>query len=104
MFPGLAHPPSILGMIFLRMDHAVVVDNPESAPAFFVERAMDLEGRMPIDGPSVNGLSVLDDVRADIAMILTPDAHGGLEPTKTFRGQPVRSAESIIFTPAEALK
>jgi catechol 2,3-dioxygenase-like lactoylglutathione lyase family enzyme len=66
-----------------RMDHvSVVVDDLEAAIAFFVELGMELEGRAPIEGRSVDRLNALDGVRADIAMVRTPDGHGRLELTK----------------------
>jgi catechol 2,3-dioxygenase-like lactoylglutathione lyase family enzyme len=65
------------------MDHvSVVVDDLEAAIAFFVELGMELEGRAPIEGRSVDRLNALDGVRADIAMVRTPDGHGRLELTK----------------------
>jgi catechol 2,3-dioxygenase-like lactoylglutathione lyase family enzyme len=67
----------------IRMDHvSVVVDDLEAAIAFFVELGMELEGRAPIEGRSVDRINALDGVRVDIAMMRTPDGHGGLELTK----------------------
>jgi catechol 2,3-dioxygenase-like lactoylglutathione lyase family enzyme len=70
-------------MTIQRMDHvSVVVDDLEAAIAFFVELGMELEGRAPIEGPSVDRLNGLEGVRVDIAMVRTPDGHGRLELTK----------------------
>jgi catechol 2,3-dioxygenase-like lactoylglutathione lyase family enzyme len=70
-------------MAIQRMDHvSVVVDDLEAAVAFFVELGMELEGRAPIEGPWVERLVGLDDVRVDVAMVRTPDGHGRLELTK----------------------
>ena len=70
-------------MAILRMDHVVVVvDDLEAAKAFFVELGMELEGEAPIEGPAVDRLNGLTDVRVDIAMMRTPDGHGRLELTK----------------------
>src|SRR6185312_12679686 len=70
-------------MAIQRMDHvSVVVDDLEAAIAFFVELGMELEGKAPIEGPSVDRLNGLDGVRVDIAMMRTPDGHGRLELTK----------------------
>jgi catechol 2,3-dioxygenase-like lactoylglutathione lyase family enzyme len=70
-------------MTIQRMDHvSVVVDDLEAAIAFFVELGMELEGRAPIEGRSVDRLNALDGVRVDIAMMRTPDGHGRLELTK----------------------
>jgi catechol 2,3-dioxygenase-like lactoylglutathione lyase family enzyme len=70
-------------MTIQRMDHvSVVVDDLEAAIAFFVELGMELEGRAPIEGPSVDRVNGLDGVRVDIAMMRTPDGHGRVELTK----------------------
>jgi catechol 2,3-dioxygenase-like lactoylglutathione lyase family enzyme len=70
-------------MTIQRMDHvSVVVDDLEAAIAFFVELGMELEGRAPIEGRSVDRLNGLDGIRAEIAMMRTPDGHGRLELTK----------------------
>jgi catechol 2,3-dioxygenase-like lactoylglutathione lyase family enzyme len=70
-------------MTILRMDHvSVVVRDLEAAIAFFADLGMELEGRAPIEGPSVDRLNALDGVRVDIAMMRTPDGSGRLELTK----------------------
>jgi catechol 2,3-dioxygenase-like lactoylglutathione lyase family enzyme len=80
-------------MTIQRMDHvSVVVGDLEAAIAFFVELGMELEGRAPIEGPSVDRLNGLDGVRVDIAMMRTPDGHGRLELTK-FHNPTAISAE-----------
>jgi catechol 2,3-dioxygenase-like lactoylglutathione lyase family enzyme len=80
-------------MAIQRMDHvSVVVDDLEAAIAFFVELGMELEGRAPIEGRSVDRLNGLDGVRAEIAMMRTPDGHGRLELT-TFHSPTAISPE-----------
>jgi catechol 2,3-dioxygenase-like lactoylglutathione lyase family enzyme len=70
-------------MTIQRMDHvSVVVDDLEAAIAFFVELGMELEGKAPIEGPSVDRLNGLDGVRVDIAMMQVPDGQGRLELTR----------------------
>jgi catechol 2,3-dioxygenase-like lactoylglutathione lyase family enzyme len=70
-------------MTIQRMDHvSVVVDDLETALAFFVELGMELEGKMPVEGAWVDRVAGLDDVRVDIAMMRTPDGHGRVELTK----------------------
>jgi len=77
----------------IRMDHvSVVVDDLEAAKAFFVALGLELEGEAPITGPAVDRLNALDDVRADIAMMRTPDGQGRLELTR-FRSPAVVAAE-----------
>ena len=67
----------------LRMDHvSVVVNDLEAAIAFFVKLGMELEGKAPIEGDSVDRLNALDGIRVDIAMMRTPDGHNRLELTK----------------------
>jgi len=61
---------------------SVVVDDLEAAIAFFIALGMELEGTAPVEGTSVDRVSGLDGVRADIAMVRTPDGHGRLELTK----------------------
>jgi catechol 2,3-dioxygenase-like lactoylglutathione lyase family enzyme len=70
-------------MTIKRMDHvSVVVDDLAAATAFFVELGLELAGTAPIEGESVDRLNGLDNVRADIAMLRTPDGHNRLELTK----------------------
>ena len=81
-------------MTIERMDNVlIVVDDLEAAKAFFSELGMELEGETPVAGRSVDRVVGLDDVRADIAMMRTPDGHGRVELTKfhtppAIRGEP----------------
>jgi catechol 2,3-dioxygenase-like lactoylglutathione lyase family enzyme len=66
-----------------RMDNVlIVVDDLAAAIAFFVELGMELEGQTTVEGESVDRLVALDGVRADIAVLRTPDGHGRVELTK----------------------
>ena len=70
-------------MTIQRMDNVgIVVDDLEAAVAFFLELGLELEGETVVEGHWVNRVVGLDDVRADIAMVRTPDGHGRLELTK----------------------
>jgi catechol 2,3-dioxygenase-like lactoylglutathione lyase family enzyme len=70
-------------MTIQRMDHvSIVVGDLEAATAFFLELGMEVEGEAPVEGPWVDRVAGLDDVRVDIAMMRTPDGHGRLELTK----------------------
>jgi catechol 2,3-dioxygenase-like lactoylglutathione lyase family enzyme len=60
----------------------IVVDDLEAMIAFFVELGMELEGRMPIEGRWVDRVIGLDGARQEIAMLRTPDGHGGIELAK----------------------
>ena len=63
----------------------IVVDDLAAAIAFFVELGLELEGEAPVEGRSVDRLVGLEGVRADIAMMRTPDGHSRLELTKFHR-------------------
>ena len=70
----------------------VVVDDLEAAKAFFVELGMELEGETQVEGPWVDSVVGLSGVRADIAMLRTPDGHSRVELSK-FHTPPAVSAE-----------
>jgi catechol 2,3-dioxygenase-like lactoylglutathione lyase family enzyme len=64
----------------LRMDNIlIVVDDLEAAKVFFIELGLKPEGETSVEGPSVDSLIGLKDVRATLAMMRTPDGHGGIE-------------------------
>lgn len=69
----------------------IVVEDIEAAKAFFAELGMELEGETTVEGPWVDGTVGLDDVRADIAMMRTPDGHGRVELTRFHRPPAVRA-------------
>jgi catechol 2,3-dioxygenase-like lactoylglutathione lyase family enzyme len=80
-------------MTVQRMDNVlIVVDDLEAAKAFFVELGMELEGQTQVQGPWVDSTVGLDGVRADIAMLRSPDGHGRVELTK-FHTPPAVRAE-----------
>src|SRR5919108_2873966 len=89
-------------MTLQRMDNVlIVVEDLEAAKAFFAELGMELEGETPVEGPWVDSTVGLNDVRADIAMMRTPDGHGRVEPTR-FHTPPAVRAEPEN-APANAL-
>lgn len=89
-------------MAIQRMDNVlIVVADLEAAKAFFAELGMELEGETSVEGPWVDRTIGLDDVRADIAMMRTPDGHGRVELTK-FHAPPAVRAEPDN-APANAL-
>lgn len=70
-------------MTLQRMDNVlIVVDDLAAAIAFFTELGMALEGQTQVEGSWVDRTVGLDGVRADIAMMRTPDGHGRVELTK----------------------
>ena len=80
-------------MTLQRMDNVlIVVDDLEAAKAFFAELGMELEGEATNEGPWVDRVVGLDGVRADIAMMRTPDGHGRIELAK-FHTPPAVRAE-----------
>ena len=76
----------------LRMDNVlVVVEDLEAAKAFFAELGMELDGEATLEGDWVDQVVGLDDVRADIAMMRTPDGRGRLELSRFHRPPAVRA-------------
>jgi catechol 2,3-dioxygenase-like lactoylglutathione lyase family enzyme len=70
-------------MTIQRMDHVgVVVDDMEAAKAFFVELGLTLKGEWTAEGAWVDRVVGLEGVRADCAMVETPDGHAHLELVK----------------------
>jgi catechol 2,3-dioxygenase-like lactoylglutathione lyase family enzyme len=73
-------------MTLKRMDNVlIVVDDIAAAKAFFAELGMELVGETTVEGRWVDRVVGLDDVRADIATLRTPDGHGRVELTKFHR-------------------
>jgi len=67
-------------MAIKRMDHpGAVVEDLDAAVAFFVELGMEVEGTGTLEGEWVGRVIGLDDVRADIVMLQTPDGLGKIE-------------------------
>jgi catechol 2,3-dioxygenase-like lactoylglutathione lyase family enzyme len=89
-------------MTLQRMDNVlIVVSDLEAAKAFFAELGMELEGETTVEGPWADQTVGLDGVRADIAMMRTPDGQGRVELT-TFHTPPAVRAEPES-APANAL-
>lgn len=78
-------------MALKRMDNVlIVVEDLEAAKAFFIELGMVLEGEMPIEGRWVDRCIGIDGARSEIAMLRTPDGHGGVELNRFHRPLAVR--------------
>ena len=89
-------------MTLQRMDNVlIVVDDLEAAKAFFVELGMQLEGETTVEGRWAAQVVGLENVRADIAMMRTPDGHGRVELTKFHTPAAVRTEPKSA--PANAL-
>jgi catechol 2,3-dioxygenase-like lactoylglutathione lyase family enzyme len=70
-------------MAIQRMDHVgIVVDDLAAAVAFFIELGLELKGEAPVEGGWVDRVVGLEGVRAEVAMLETPDGHGRLELAK----------------------
>src|SRR5438067_13615195 len=75
-----------------RMDNVlIVVDDLEATKAFFLELGLELEGEATVEGPSVDRLVGLQNVRATIALMRTPDGHGRIELDKFHTPEAIRT-------------
>ena len=89
-------------MTLKRMDNvAIVVEDLAAAVSFFSELGMELEGETTVEGPSVDRVLGIDDVRSDIAMMRTPDGRGRVELTRFQAPRAVRTEPQPI--PVNAL-
>jgi catechol 2,3-dioxygenase-like lactoylglutathione lyase family enzyme len=89
-------------MALQRMDNVlIVVQDLEAAKGFFAELGMELEGETQVEGGWVDSVVGLEDVRADIVMMRTPDGHSRVELSK-FHTPPAVRAEPAD-APANAL-
>ena len=67
----------------LRMDNIlIVVEDIKVTKAFFAELGMELEGETVVEGDWVDKVVGLSGVRADIALMRTPDGYNRVELTK----------------------
>jgi len=67
-------------MTLRRMDNVlIVVDDLEAVKAFFLELGLEPEGETTVEGPSVDRLVGLQNVRATLALMRTPDGNGRIE-------------------------
>lgn len=83
-------------MTILRMEHVgIVVDDLAAATEFFVALGIEVHGEVPVEGRWVDRVVGLDGVRADIAMVQTPDGHGRLELTK-FHAPPFQGEKRFL--------
>jgi catechol 2,3-dioxygenase-like lactoylglutathione lyase family enzyme len=74
------------------MDNVLlVVDDLEAAKAFFFELGLELEGETTVEGSSVDRLIGLQNVRATLALMRTPDGHGRIELDKFHTPKAVRA-------------
>jgi len=69
----------------------IVVDDLEAAKAFFLELGLELEGETLVEGPSVDRMVGLQNVRGTIALMRTPDGHGRIELDKFHTPEAIRT-------------
>jgi catechol 2,3-dioxygenase-like lactoylglutathione lyase family enzyme len=85
-----------------RMDNVlIVVEDLEAAKAFFLALGLELEGETTVEGPSVDRLVGLQNVRATLALMRTPDGHGRIELDKFHTPEAIRTGPANA--PANAL-
>jgi catechol 2,3-dioxygenase-like lactoylglutathione lyase family enzyme len=81
-------------MTIQRMEHVgIVVDDLAAATSFFVDLGLTLQGEGPIEDEIVDRVVAIAGVRADVAILQSPDGHGGLELIK-FQSPPSLDGDS----------
>ena len=79
-------------MTIERMDNVlIVVDDLEAVKAFFLELGLELEAETTVEGPSVDRLIGLQNVRATLVTMRTPDGHGRIELYKFYTPEVIRT-------------
>ena len=88
-------------MPLTRMDNVlIVVEDLEAVKAFFIDLGLTLEGEQVVEGPLVGKLIGLENVRATLAMMRTPDGQG-IELDKFHKPEAVRHGP--VKTPVNTL-
>ncbi|WP_433543897.1 VOC family protein (plasmid) [Streptomyces sp. CA-294286] len=89
-------------MTIQRMDNVlIVVEDLDAAIAFFVALGMELQGRAELVDRGAERVIGLDGVRQEIAMLRTPDGHGGVELAMFHTPRAIRSEP--VDAPANTL-
>jgi catechol 2,3-dioxygenase-like lactoylglutathione lyase family enzyme len=68
----------------------IVVEDLAAARSSFLELGMELMGETTLEGPWVDKVVGLHDVRSEIVLLQTPDGHGKVELSKFHRPAAVR--------------
>lgn len=80
-------------MAIKRLEHVgIVVNDLEAAIDFFVELGLEPRGKGQVEGDWVGRIIALDDVKAELAMLRTPDGQGEIELVK-FHSPPTQPGE-----------
>jgi catechol 2,3-dioxygenase-like lactoylglutathione lyase family enzyme len=69
----------------------IVVDDLEAVKAFFLELGLELEGETTVEDPFVGRLIGLQNVRATLVLMRTPDGHGRIELDKFHTPEAIRT-------------
>ena len=82
-------------MALTRLDNVlIVVDDLEAVKCFFLELGLELEGETVVQGPLVDSLVGLQNVRATLVFLRTPDGHGRIELDKFHTPEAIRSGDA----------
>jgi catechol 2,3-dioxygenase-like lactoylglutathione lyase family enzyme len=88
---GFAQLHMLRGVTVLRLDNTlIVVEDLPIVRDFFVALGLTIEGETVVEGPWVGAVIGLDDVRADVAVLRTPDGHGRIELTRFHSPEAIR--------------
>jgi catechol 2,3-dioxygenase-like lactoylglutathione lyase family enzyme len=74
----------------------IVVEDLEATRSFFLELGLEFEGEADVEGPSVDSLIGLENVRATLVFLRTPDGNGRIELDK------FHTPDAIRLEPADA--
>ncbi len=88
-------------MAIQRMEHVgITVNDLAAAIEFFVELGLEPRGKGQVEGDWVDRIVALDGVRAELAMLRTPDGHGEIELVK-FHSPPTEAGDphALVNTP-----
>jgi catechol 2,3-dioxygenase-like lactoylglutathione lyase family enzyme len=79
-------------MTIRKMDNVlIVVDDLEAAKTFFLDLGLEVEGETTVEGPAVDRLIDLQNVRATLVLLRTPDGHGRIELDKFHTPEAIRT-------------
>jgi catechol 2,3-dioxygenase-like lactoylglutathione lyase family enzyme len=80
-------------MAIKRLEHVgIVVDDLPAAIEFFVNLGLEPGGKGQVEGSWVDRIIALDDVKAELAMLRTPDGQGEIELVK-FHSPPTQPGD-----------
>jgi catechol 2,3-dioxygenase-like lactoylglutathione lyase family enzyme len=81
----------------LRMDNVLIVVNDlEAVKAFFIQLGFEFEGETIVEGSSVDRLIGLQNVRATLVFLRTPDGSGRIELDKFHTPDAIRSGPEKV--------